>query len=305
LLNSSRMRALGLLTLILAAAGCAASDPPAANDADAGDAPPRIKRPPTPKDGAGTAPECDGVTERGSCADGTAVACVLDGDHGELRRKDCRALGKSCIEDSDRGAMCETIAGGPDGAGCGDVTFEGRCEDSTAIWCSEDTIHRWSCAGSVDSEGAPLACEVNAVLGAYCLGAAAAEPDPQPSTHCPAVGFGGICSGDDTTGDGIGDTVIYCLGDADEIETQVTCNEGGHADQGCEVRAGNAWCYTPTIGPLTECDTIGFKGVCEDARTPRWCQNGEIKIDTCEGTEVCRTADDPGACASAATCCEP
>ena len=280
------MRAIGLLTTILIAFGCAGAPPPTLGD-DTNDPPPKVKEPPTPKDGSNTANGCDGITERGVCKDGVAENCEIDGDTGVLRRKDCRALGKNCIEDQDRGAICEAVAGsGPDtGTACGSVTAEGECDGDTAIWCSENTIKRWECGNTIDSGGNPLACTIITeddelfaefgFLGSWCESTSPAMPPPPPSTNCPGptatsgIGFEGQCTGADTTGDGVGDTVVWCDGTNYTTEHTYQCPSGKQ----CEERPGNAWCFTPPTQAPSECETIGFKGVCQDNDTVKYCQN--------------------------------
>lgn len=308
------MRAIGLLTIILIAVGCAGSVPPTTSDDDDEPAP-KIKEPPTPKDGSSTAPECNGVTEAGTCKDGIAETCNIDqSGTGELRRKDCRALGKSCVQDQQRGAVCEVVGApnpNPNDA-CAGLTFEGKCESNVATWCSENKIHKWDCG--MDTAGGALKCEMLEDFGAFCVSAGPPPPPPPPSSNCPAFGFVGKCTGPDTTGDGVGDTVIWCSGTDNKTENSVVCGTGNYVGRQCEERPGNSWCYTPPEAPIDECTAIGFKGVCDEGPDgipgntddkPRWCSGGQIQTVTCVAGKVCKDEGDPGACGDGAYCCTP
>ena len=84
-------RCLSILIMFL---GCASEPVGDTTGVDAS-RPPKIKKPARPKSGTSTAPGCDGIPESGRCRDGVAVSCDLA--NGELRPKDCKALGKSCL----------------------------------------------------------------------------------------------------------------------------------------------------------------------------------------------------------------
>lgn len=284
-----RLFGLLLVTLLI---GCAGSVPQVTGDDDDQPPPPMIKQPPTPKDGSQTSAGCDGITEAGTCQDGVAVYCDVEGD--ELRRKDCRALGKSCVVDAQVGAKCETAGTGGTGGACENgLTNEGMCTGQVATWCDEtgeapQTI-TWDCA----ADG--LACQTTcttgsgtAIPGAFCC---AAGGTPPPSMNeCPALGFEGECNG--TT------EARWCNGDT-LIEQQCT---GGKV---CTVDPEiGAYCALP---PMSECETLGFEGRCVGGK-PRWCSGGEVMEVTCSvGTQCEENGPDcaAGGGDAGAYCCSP
>ncbi len=272
--------------------GCAGGTPQVVGDDDDDQPPPpMIKEPPSPKDNS-TAAGCDGVTASGTCDDGVATTC--DVEAGELRRKDCKALGKTCVVDTQSGAKCETVGSGGGGTGgaCGNgVTNEGTCGGETATWCDElsgQTIV-WDCA----SEGKMCRTDCQtasgtAIPGAFCCGAGGAPPPP--SNECPALGFEGECNG--TT------EARWCNGDT-LVEQQ--CTDG----KVCVIDAAvGAICRAPVA---SECDTLGFEGRCVGGK-PRWCSGGEVMEVTCgTGTQCEENGADcaPGGGDAGAYCCAP
>lgn len=274
---------LATLSMLILAVGCAGTVPTTGDDDDT--PAPKVKKPPTPKDGSSTVAGCDGITEAGTCEDGVATYC--DVENGELRRKDCKALGKSCVVDPSRGASCDDVQ--PGGAGTGStcdtgVTFEGSCGGEggqTATWCDEESGQTivWDC----DAEG--LACESDTcAFGAFCCGSAAPPP---PSNECETLGFYGECSGN---------TARWCNGDQ---LIEKTCANG----QTCQLDAcaDGAFCCDPPEAPVSECEEIGIRGVCTADGKPRWCSNGEVQEVTCAAGRTCQI----DVCGEGAFCCAP
>lgn len=275
--SNPRRPIIGVLLLAGAAAmvGCG---PSSNNNGDRADAapPPKVKKPPEPKSGTSTAAGCNGVTEAGKCEGGVAVTCNVDS--GQLRRKDCTALGSACVEDSERGAMCSP------GPSCATgLTVLGECGGEggqVARWCDEQsqTTQVWNCA----SDG--MACTVDTcATGAFCCGAT----PPPPSELCPELGFRGECvdSG----------RARWCEGD---VLRDITC-EGGDT---CQVDACEEGAYCcPPPGGADECERLGFDGECTTQGTVRWCRAGEVVEKICEGEETCQV----DACTDGAWCCGP
>lgn len=290
LAQSATPRLFGLL-LITILIGCAGGSPQVIGDDDDQPPPPMVKQPPAPKDGGGTAAGCDGVTEAGTCQDGSAVYC--DVEAGTLRRKDCAALGKSCVLDPSTGAKCETVApggGGGESACETGVTNEGSCGGAgnmTATWCDEfsgETIV-WDCAGD------GLACRTDCttsggtpIPGAFCC----AAPGGATQNECPALGLEGECNG--TT------EARWCYGDQ-LIEQQ--CTDGKQ----CVIDPViGAICRLPEV---SECDQLGFEGQCVGGK-PRWCSGGEIMEVTCSvGTQCQEDGCDGAGGVEGAYCCSP
>lgn len=289
LAQSARLSRLLGLFVVSVLIGCAGGTPQVVGDDDDQPPPPMVKQPPMPKDGSSTAPGCEGIPESGVCQDGVATYCDVEGN--ELRRKDCRALGKSCVVDAQAGAKCEAVeGGGGTGGACGNgVTNEGSCSGQTATWCDEfsgQTIV-WDCAGD------GLTCQTDtcttsngtAIPGAYCCGAGGAMPPP--SNECPALGFAGECNG--------AGEAKWCNGD--QLVTK-TCTGG----QTCQVDAcaEGAYCCDVAPPPVSECDQIGFEGVCT-ATGPKWCSNGQIMEVSCSAGTTCQL----NVCGTGAYCCAP
>jgi hypothetical protein len=257
-----------------------------------------IKQPPAPKGGGGTSPGCNGITESGTCSDGVAEYCDVEGD--ALRRKDCKALGKGCVVDTTAGAKCETITSGGGGTGgtCGNgVTNEGSCGgtgNNTATWCDELSAQTvvWDCAGdglTCQMDACPTSAGSSQVFpGAFCCANPAAPPPT--SNVCPALGFEGECVG--TT------AARWCNGD--QLINQ-TCTDG----KTCQVDAViGAYCAAP---PMSECDTLGFEGKCVGGK-PKWCSGGEVMEVTCPVGRQCEE-NGPDCAAgggdAGAYCCAP
>jgi hypothetical protein len=281
---------LALLAFISAIAGCAGGAPPAGGDDMNGDPPPKVKRPPQPKDGSTTAPNCEGIAEHGTCQDGVAVFC--DVANNELRRKDCKALGKTCLVDATKGAVCED-APPPGGGGSGatscetGVTFLGTCTGGKAIWCDPETSQTvtWDCgADSLTCQVDTCTFDGSPVPGAFCCSAGAPPP---PTSECPALGFAGECK-DGKARWCNGDTLVEKVcGTGESCQTD-TCAEG-------------AYCCPDAPPPANECDTIGIRGVCADDTTVRWCSGGTVQQVTCVTGKTCQIDK----CGDGAYCCSP
>jgi len=292
-------RVIGIIAILISV-GCA-GQAPVNDDGHNDDPPPKIKQPPSPKDGSSTAPGCDGIPENGQCQDGVAVYCdipVADGN-GELRRKDCKALGKACLMDAARGAVCETVTpnsgGGPSSCDTG-VTFDGSCGGTggnTAIWCDPETSQTitWDCSNEPNRNTCKdSATGPGCAQGAFCCPSDAAPPPPPPSNECPALGFFGECGG---AGD---NTARWCDGDT-LVEKPCTGTDTCQID----ACADGAYCCAPPAAPVSECDTIGIRGVCTAEGKPRWCSNGTVTEVSCAAGKSCQI----DACGNGAFCCDP
>ena len=287
----SRSRIGGLLILLIVA-GCAGSVPVEGELPD-GPPPPRVKHPPAPKEGSSTVAGCNGIPESGQCADGIASYCDLAA--GELRRKDCKALGKSCIVDSARGAVCETVEPGGTGTVCDTgVTHEGSCggpDNNTAIWCDETSKQTvaWECG--VDGGDSGKSCQEDAcTVGAYCCDKVPTQPVPM--NECATLGFYGECGGAN------GNTARWCASTSDTQVLEKVCG----TNERCELDtcAEGAFCCPKEPAPVNECDQVGTRGVCTADGKIRWCSsNGTFHEYSCyKGT--CQV----DACGDGAQCCE-
>jgi hypothetical protein len=184
------------------------------------------------------------------------------------------------------------------------VSELGYCSGSTAIWCDPSTgqIITWNC--NLDG----YTCgEWDCADGAYCCGQTPETPmmdmasPAEPSPECTYLGYSGACDGD---------TATWC---DNGTVYRIDCTARG---QGCAVDscASGAYCCDSTTSTTTppttdtpdmsqpaqtECDLIGFAGVC-DGNVVRYCSGGEIKtIDCTANAETCGV----GTCGSGANCC--
>ena len=310
------MRAIKLLSFLtfVGFVGCAGQeavvgdDDPGGGNGSGSDAPPRIKQPPQPKSGSLTAPGCDAIPERGKCEDGVAVFCDIDlkvvadpdDNSGVLRRKDCKALGKSCLVDAQLGAVCDTPPAAAPGATspCDTgITVEGDCFGTTAIWCDEKTKQTqvWECTAD------NMVCDFDDV-GAFCF---APKGSPAPVTLTAAEcadlnGFVGKCVEGTTDDENLFNTARWCTDD--NVVHEQACTGHESCNFTCAGVNGAACC------PTTECAQIGERGFCSIHTgsgvqgNPRYCENGVIHEDTCKKGLVCQI---DGACGDGAQCCAP
>ena len=253
-----------------------------------------VKDPPGAKTGNESAPGCGGVTERGECRDGRAVSCDLAKDR--VNTVDCQAIGRTCVNDVQRGAMCEMVpTNGGGGADSGDdesacasgVSLAGFCTGTQAIWCatsSGETVV-WDCA----ADG--LACRVDdCAFGAYCCGSGTTggvDAGTAATTECDRLGLAGECASG---------TARWCA--AGTIHEETCASDG----KTCEVDtcAFGAYCCGGTT--VNECDTLGLRGECGGAggNTARWCAGSSlIETDCAETSGVCLI----DVCGVGAYCC--
>lgn len=234
---------------------------------------PDIKLPPEGKPGGDTNADCEGVTERGECRDGTAFSCnVAD---NVLQQVDCAALGQECVLDPDRGAKCTVLDLPPPAEGpCrGQATANGTCsEDGTAIWCDIESnqIYAWTCADSA------LSCQVDGCEnGAYCC-QDEGTPPPDPD-ECETLGFAGECAGM---------VARWCNNDT-LIERD--CESEGKVCAFDECAEG-AFCCTPPE-QFNPCPDIGFYGACrtepDGIQYADWCFGDTHQFQQCEGERSC------------------
>jgi len=243
-------------------------------------------------------PECDGVTEAGTCQGSAAVFC--DADRGALSRTDCAATGKSCVVDARRGATCADL---PDS-----IPTSGTCEDEVAFWDEDGILRRWDC-GAED-----FACEVDACSdGASCCNADGSLPDPHccdgadpdcddPCPHddpddplpedidCADIGQQGTCVDEET--------LVYCVGDS-------PVSQGCHGGETCQVDAcseGIADCCPDDgggSGTAEECEELGVEGTC-NGNELRYCDIGTDEVVEFE----CMGSCNPDCGAGIGACCE-
>lgn len=282
--------------LIILLSGCSTS----IGDSQEGTAdasPIDFRETPEEKEGAGTAPGCDGITARGECQQGAAVYCDLE--RGRKRTVDCMALGQNCILDIGRGAGCQSLeedtgTGSGTDSPCKDtgISETGFCTaDGTAVYCdtsgSEPITRTWDCgsAGKTCAVG-----QADCAAGAFCCGDGTPEPE---ATTCGDVTLAGSCEGD---------TAVWC-----SSITGLQMDDCAGMNKRCEVDtcATGAYCCGTTSESTPEqlmCAELGLKGQCNaDNTVASYCLADSIIDSTCTGTKVCEF----DTCGYGATCCEP
>jgi len=229
--------------------------------------------------------------------------------------------GKQCGDDG-CGANCGTCTGEAtcvsgqcqEPAGCGDVTFAGKCEGNTLLWCKEGTLTEFDCASLGNFE-----CK--------------AEPDSNPTSYdclavtgpctpnctgksCGSDGCGGACGQCDDGQNCINDNCETPVDPCDGLTFQGCCDgqvlnwcenstkkELNCGDSGCGWNAngnsGTGWydCNSSADGPA------GFPKDCNGgpACTPQ-CTDKNCGDDGCDGTcgscKVTETCNAGGQCVS-------
>jgi hypothetical protein len=286
--------------LVLLFAACAGQAPPMTGD-DGGDPPPHVKQPPQPREGGDSAPGCNGVTEAGKCQDGSAVTC--DVASGTLRKKDCKALGKTCTLDPTRGAKCDTApdnGGGGTTTGCGSVTAAGSCGgagNQTATWCDTESnsLVVWNCADETNMECVMDKPGTN-IVGAFCFSKTTMPPPAPNPNKCADLGIEGMCENDTT--------IDWCTSreaTATEFHTQCAAGEKcGISDNGWAV------CKPDPTQDVSDCATIGYEGICKPDGTVRYCTGSGTTASpykahekACAAPQTCQV----NACGTGAFCC--
>ncbi|MFT7624840.1 MAG: agmatine/peptidylarginine deiminase, partial [Myxococcota bacterium] len=217
----------------------------------------------------------------GTCAGGSS--CSTSGQCVDDCAPDCS--GKACGTDGcggtcgtcDAGATCTATGQCQAAQGCGDLTFDGKCEGNTLIWCQDETINDFECSE----------------LGAFeCK----AEPGTTPPNHdCLPVegGCTAECTGKVCGSDGCGGVCGNC-GDGE------SCVDGA-----CEG------------GTTDPCNGLTWEGCCADGTLnycgggqPQTvnCGNNGCGWNADQGYYDCNFSEDgpaefPKACG--ATACEP
>jgi hypothetical protein len=282
--------------------GCLLCGCPAAgkSKADSGnEIPPiHVKQPPE-KLGQGTAPGCDGVTERGLCEGKTAVTCDLES--GTQRRVECGALGQKCVVDSTRGARCvkpDPAAGNPSCEAGLDLT--GKCVGTTAWFCDpKQGTFSYNCGedGFVCLDDA-RSCGYE---GAYCCPPKSGSTPASDGGAPPQDAGAGGCKGLDLRGE--------CGGT--DHQTLRYCDNNRVVELDCKARnlecvvdrcVAGAFCCPKDAEP-GECATVGRSGVCDPDGTLRFCGlDGKVrKVPCADYGYVCSV----NTCSAAvADCCD-
>jgi len=153
---------------------------------------------------------------------------------------------------------------------CGDVTFEGECQETSVVWCEEDTLYSVDCAEIDGTCGWDLEQELYDCLG--CLGESFegrcgetgetviwCEDETPYEADCSLVDEldGGIC-GYDCAGGG-----YSCVAPQDFVSGPSACDDGS-PDVAPDVLGGD-----PTE-PAVEADSGGSDGCAGGSSSRGW-----------------------------------
>ncbi|MGM0574784.1 MAG: agmatine deiminase family protein [Myxococcota bacterium] len=180
----------------------------------------------------------------GTCVDGTCQAPTggYDGacQPGGASQEVCWGPAWEC-GCNDCTSSCPT--GGT--SECGDVTYTGCCDGSTAIWCDNGSLQSQECTSS---------CGWDAEKNYYYCGESGEDPSGEYPRSCDG-GCTPDCSGKTCGDDGCGGSCGTCA----EGET---CSDGQ--------------CHPP-------CGDVTFTGCC-DGSTVVWCEDGLLYDQDCESS---------------------
>jgi MYXO-CTERM domain-containing protein len=105
---------------------------------------------------------CQGLDFLGQCHDNIAEWC----QRGELRERDCGAVGATCEYMNDRiGYACD----------CGDLTYEGRCNGDVAQYCDDGVYRSINC----QSRSGETCGWVNDDIGYFCTSHPSCLPEDE------------------------------------------------------------------------------------------------------------------------------
>ena len=300
---------------------------------------------------------CEGIPETGWCDGNTLVTCIA----GEVFVTDCKSVGKNvlcewldavgsygCFEQGECVPECDGLACGPDGCGgscgecppgqscaagectglgpCGDIGFEGCCEDNVVLWCDNGILWYMDCNSMLNPE--QQQCGWNGDLGFYdCMDEAVEGPDAYPYfcqgacvpscafKQCGSDGCGGTC-GDCPPGTECkeftcqgesGDCGGYSEEPACQGDTVVWCEEGKVFFQDC-TGLGSFWhcgwvadiwnfgCFEEPCVPECEnkkCGDDGCGYVCGYCSVTMFCND---KNQCVYGQGFCGDIDYTGTC---------
>ncbi len=190
-------------------------------------------------------------------------------------------------------------------ASCGDVTTEGRCNGTTAEWCSDGELKSFDCSnvdmgcGYVNNDlGYYCTCDVS-TYNAGCIGSFAVWCETPSSGGNPTLAMYN-CSDNDLTcgisegsltcvessGEGCGNVTYegYCDGDvaywckyagtASETIAHYDCSQEGKT---CGLTSdGDYYCVEPSGGG---CGSVTYEGYC-DGNVLYWCDNPGTASET-------------------------
>lgn len=212
-----------------------------------------------------------GVSEVGTCTDGTALYCDNSKGTAITRTWTCPS-NKTCSPGGDSScAQHAFCCGGEEPKGdCGAIDFDGICEGDVVNWCSNDTLQTKDCSTTGQRCEAQASCGVD---GAWCCGDVVGE-----NTECQAVGIAGECTDSST--------MRWCAND--EFIT-LSCPENYECkpkDSGACGGSQADCCEIDSTGP-TRCETLGSAGECTDLTTYEYCSGTDIVTINCDAGESC------------------
>ncbi len=136
--------------------------------------------------GNGCGGSCGTCGEGEACEGGQCVAACVPACDGKSCGPDgCGGSCGSCpAGESCNDGVCEA------GSACGDVTYEGKCEGDTVVWCEGGALQSFDCGAAGDGK----VCGFKAGTGYTCVPAASCTPSCAGKA-CGDDGCGGSCGG--------------------------------------------------------------------------------------------------------------
>ena len=234
----------------------------------------------------GACPEGQGCSAEGLCFDVCVPACDGKACGGD----GCGGSCGSCAS----GESCDS---GQCVGGCGDLTFEGCCDDKVLTWCSN--------AGEVETLSCDTSCGWNAQAAYYDCAQSGADPSGTHPLSCEELGCSPDCEGKSCGSDG-------CGGQCGSCPTGEACTPEGACEPGpCVPDCQDKVCGQDGCGGLCgtcpEGDFCTDLGLCEAAACEPSCEGKACGDDGCGGScGVCQageTCTDQGDCKVSA--CRP
>ena len=193
------------------------------------------------------------TNEAHACGETAERPCLCDRDKQNSMEVLAAQLGRS-----------DAFIPGGDPDACGELTYEGDCEEGVLSWCDEAGRPR-----ELDCRDAGLVCgRVNDELGRDCKLDSDYEED-----GCGDIDFLGVCSEDGV--------LTYCLNNQLQV---IDCAASGLECAFLDDQIGNL-CTVPPEEPVDNCGGIDFFGQCsDDGNVLSYCSAGELRVIDCAAT---------------------
>ena len=187
--------------------------------------------------------DCGDLTFQGECQGDTARWCSRT---GAIETRSCGQYGQGCgWVDDETGFYCSNNVS-PVGD-CGDLSYEGRCDGTTASWCDGGVVETRDCAGWGQT------CGWAGDKGYYCVDV--------PAEPCGELTYSGQC---------YGATAEWC---ADGVRKTLNCAAEGKS---CGYSGPEKGFYCLPVA----CGAMDFNGSCQ-GDTATWCTYDGVNTRNC------------------------